>query len=225
MTTCCETRRWAAGATSRPQARDWPRSRGSGCRWATIWHIPRRCRNSDCRRRRRCPTARTPDPAGSAADSPRATGRKGTPPADICRGPSDTKRWAWHPGRSKHSFTSSPWLPSRIGQAEETLLEDRVPAIPEGQGEAETALAIGDPQQSRPLPSGRPGCERGRGENTPRHEPSAGVVLAHGAPLALGQIGAPPFPVFLAPGVGREPFGFGVGLLSFRHSAGIRSVG
>ena len=34
-----------------------------------------------------------------------------------------------------------------VGQAEQALLEDRVPAVPEGQGKAEPALAVGDPQQ------------------------------------------------------------------------------
>ena len=34
------------------------------------------------------------------------------------------------------------------GQAEEPLLEDRVAAVPEGQGEAEPALAVGDAQQA-----------------------------------------------------------------------------
>src|SRR5581483_9788992 len=86
------------------------------------------------------------------------------------------------------------------GQAEEALLEDRVLLVPEGEREAQARLAVADPEQPVLVPAVgaaprvvvgqvRPGVALGR------------VVLAHGAPLPLGQVRPPALPVPLAPAV------------------------
>ena len=78
------------------------------------------------------------------------------------------------------------------GQAEQPLLEDRVAPVPERQREAEPPLVVGDAEQAvlAPAVGARAGVvvrEVVPGRAVWR------VVLAHGAPLALGQV-RPPAP-------------------------------
>ena len=54
-----------------------------------------------------------------------------------------------------------------VGQAEQTLLQDRVPAIPKGQGKAETTFAVGDPQQTVFPPAVGAAAGVRSAENTP----------------------------------------------------------
>ena len=90
------------------------------------------------------------------------------------------------------------------GQAEEPLLEDGIPPVPEGEGEAETLMVIRDPEQPILAP---PIDARARmivREVFPGR-PGRRVVLAHRAPLACREVGSPPAPVRRArPGLG-EP--------------------
>ena len=92
------------------------------------------------------------------------------------------------------------------GQPEQPLLQDRVSTVPEGQGEAEPAVVVGDPTEPVLAP---PVGARARvvvGEGVPGGAVGA-VVLAHRAPLALGEVGSPALPVggpffcFLEPGL------------------------
>jgi len=39
-------------------------------------------------------------------------------------------------------------VPLAVGEAERALLEDGVPLVPEGEGEAETLLVVGDPAEA-----------------------------------------------------------------------------
>jgi hypothetical protein len=82
-------------------------------------------------------------------------------------------------------------------QPEEALLEDRIGAVPQREREAHPALAIAEPQQAvlSPAVGAAPGLIVR--EVLPRR-PLGRVVLAHGAPLPLGQVGAEALPVPLA---------------------------
>ncbi len=88
----------------------------------------------------------------------------------------------------------------RTGQAEEALLQDRVLAVPEGEGEAEAPLAIGDAQEPVFAPA-----VGARARVVVREVAPAvavlGVVLADRAPLPLGEVRPPPLPVLVAAGV------------------------
>ena len=55
-----------------------------------------------------------------------------------------------------------------VGQAEQALLEDRVLAVPQRERQAEQQLVVAKARRSRPRPSDRRGCARGRAENSPR---------------------------------------------------------
>ena len=81
-----------------------------------------------------------------------------------------------------------------VGQAKQPLLEDRVPAIPQGQGETEELPVVADAAQAILAPTIGPGAGLVVAEIVPGVAIGA-IVLAHGAPLALAQVGAP-----LAPG-------------------------
>jgi hypothetical protein len=50
-----------------------------------------------------------------------------------------------------------------VRQAEEPLLEERVPAVPERQGEAQAALAVGDPEEAVLAPAVGAASGRARG--------------------------------------------------------------
>ena len=97
------------------------------------------------------------------------------------------------------------------GQAEDPLLEDRVPAVPEGEPQAQASLHVGEARQPvlPPAVGARPGMVMG--QVLPGGAARA-VVLAHGAPLALAEVGAPEIPVpslaqpVLQPSEGLDPF-------------------
>src|SRR5262245_46534235 len=72
----------------------------------------------------------------------------------------------------------------RVGQAEEALLEDGVLLVPQGQVEAQAALAVGDAEQAILAPA--VGATAGVLLREIIPETAVGrVVLADGAPLAL----------------------------------------
>src|SRR5204863_3156772 len=97
-----------------------------------------------------------------------------------------------------------------VGQAEEALLEDRVFAVPEGQGEAQAAFAVGQAEQAVFAPAVGPAVGVVEGEVVPGAAVGR-VVLADGGPLALAEVRAPALPVPGAAGVLLQPAGFGVG--------------
>src|SRR3970282_2492601 len=75
-----------------------------------------------------------------------------------------------------------PVVPLRPRQAEEALLQDRVSPVPEGKGEAEAALPVGDPEQPvLPPPVGAAARLLGR-KGIPTRA-ARGVVLPPGPPL------------------------------------------
>ena len=84
-----------------------------------------------------------------------------------------------------------------VGQPEQALLEDGVLAIPQGERKAEAALPVGDAEQPvlAPAVDARP---RLLVVEVAPAVAARRVVLAHRAPLALGEVRAPALPVALA---------------------------
>ena len=80
-----------------------------------------------------------------------------------------------------------------VGQAEETLLEDRVRAVPERQGEAEPLLVIGDAGQAVFAPAVGARARLVVAEVVPGVAAFA-VVLADRTPLALAEVRTPLLP-------------------------------
>ena len=84
-----------------------------------------------------------------------------------------------------------------VGEAEHPLLQDRIGAVPQGEGETELLAVIADPRDAVLAP---PVGARPRlivREVAPGVSALA-VVLAHGAPLPLAQVRAPCLPRRLA---------------------------
>ena len=88
-------------------------------------------------------------------------------------------------------------IPLRTGQAEEPLLQNRIALVPEGEGETEALLEIGD--AANPILAPAIGARAGMlvREIIPGVAVRA-VILAHRAPLSLAQIRAPQVPAPLA---------------------------
>src|SRR5262249_11356241 len=83
------------------------------------------------------------------------------------------------------------------GQPEQALLEDGIAAVPQREGEAQPALAIGDAEEAVLAPAVGAAARVVVREVVPAGA-VRGVVLADGAPLALRQVRAPARPVALA---------------------------
>jgi hypothetical protein len=79
-----------------------------------------------------------------------------------------------------------------VGHPEEPLFQYRVPAVPQGQGQAEALFVIGEPGQAVFPPAIGPGAGHIMGKVIPGIARNA-VILPHRPPLAFTQVG-PPFP-------------------------------
>ena len=90
-------------------------------------------------------------------------------------------------------------VPLAVGEAERALLEDRIPPVPEGEGEAEALLVVGEAAEAVLAPPVGPGAGLVVGEVVPGVAVLA-VVLADRPPLPLAEVGAP-----LLPGNARLP--------------------
>jgi len=96
------------------------------------------------------------------------------------------------------------------GESEQALLQERITFVPQRPREAESALAIGDAEQAVFAPAvGAPARVLVR-EVVPAVAVLA-VVLAHRAPLPLGEVGPPALPVEFAAAVLAQAFAFGTG--------------
>src|SRR5437660_5069597 len=93
-------------------------------------------------------------------------------------------------------------------EAEEPLLEDRVLVVPEHDGKTQAALAITDTEQAVLTPAVHSAARVVVREVGP-HVGVRRIVLAHGPPLAFGEIRSPAFPILLAAGVCKEALTFG----------------
>ncbi len=82
-------------------------------------------------------------------------------------------------------------------QPKQPFLQDGVVPVPESRREAQPALAIADAQQPVFPPAIGTAARMVVWKVGPAFA-GGGVILPHGAPLALGKIGPPAFPVFLA---------------------------
>src|SRR4029077_8266295 len=78
-------------------------------------------------------------------------------------------------------------------QSEEPLLENRVPAVPQGEGETELLLVVGEARQSVFPPAIGARARLIVSDEVPGITIVA-VIFADGAPLTLAQIRAPLFP-------------------------------
>ena len=90
------------------------------------------------------------------------------------------------------------------GEAEEPFLEDRILPVPQRDREAETALAVGYAEQPVLPPAIRAAACVVVREVVPGGA-VLGIILAHGAPLPLGQVRTPALPVACAGVVLGEP--------------------
>ena len=81
-------------------------------------------------------------------------------------------------------------VPLAVGQAEEALLEDGVLAVPQGQGEAEPLLVVGEAGEPVLAPAVGPRARLIVREVVPGVAVFA-IVLAHRSPLTLAQVGTP----------------------------------
>src|SRR5665213_387013 len=84
-----------------------------------------------------------------------------------------------------------------VRQPKEPLLEDRVPPVPERDGEAQPAFPVGEPEKPVLAPPVRPRARVLVREIAPALAVRR-VVLPHRAPLPLGQVRAPALPVLPA---------------------------
>ena len=102
-----------------------------------------------------------------------------------------------------------------VGQAEQAFLEDRVLAVPQGQGEAEPLLVVGDAGQAVLAPAVGAGAGLVVAEVVPGVAALA-VVLADGAPLSFAEVRPPLLPGDLLLARFFEPVVFrGHGALAF----------
>src|SRR5262249_50095537 len=88
-------------------------------------------------------------------------------------------------------------IPLLIRQTKHALFEDRVLCIPQGHGEAEVLLLITKAPHAVLVPAIRSAAGMIVGEIVPGVSVGA-VVLTHGSPGALAEIGAPARPIGLA---------------------------
>src|SRR5262252_3340961 len=103
-----------------------------------------------------------------------------------------------------HVFAMVPFAPS---ESEEAFFEDRVPAIPQGQGKTEPLMVITDPGQTVFAPAVGPGAGMVMRKKVPRGAGGT-VVFAYRTPLAFGEVRPPPPPVCCALLGLLEPYGF-----------------
>jgi hypothetical protein len=80
-----------------------------------------------------------------------------------------------------------------IGQPEETLLEDRVFPVPEGERKTESLFLVRDAPETILAPAIGPRASMIVGEEIPGVTPRA-IVLADGSPLTFAQVRAPLLP-------------------------------
>src|SRR5262249_8036543 len=85
-------------------------------------------------------------------------------------------------------------VPFASGEPEEALFEDRIPAIPQGQGKTEALMIVTEPCQTVFAPAIGPGAGMVMRKKVPRGAVGT-VVFAHRPPLTFGEVRPPPPPV------------------------------
>src|SRR5215510_7096629 len=88
-------------------------------------------------------------------------------------------------------------IPLLIRQTKHALFEDRVLGIPQGHGQTEVLLVITKAPHAVFVPAIRPAAGMIVRERVPG-VPVGAVILTHGSPGALAEIGAPALPIGLA---------------------------
>ncbi len=103
-----------------------------------------------------------------------------------------------------------PVVPFGGGQAEKTFFQDRIPAVPKGQTEAEPGFPIAEAEEAILPPAIDPGTRMVMREVVPART-MLRVVLANRAPLAFGQVRPEELPVFFGGRLSLKAFVFGGG--------------
>ena len=98
-------------------------------------------------------------------------------------------------------------VPFAPGEPEEAFFENRIPAIPQGQGKTEPLMVVADPGQTVFAPAIGSGAGMVMRKKVPRGAVGT-VVFAYRAPLAFGKVRPPPPPVRRAFLGLLEPYGF-----------------
>ena len=101
-----------------------------------------------------------------------------------------------------------PVISFRTRESEQPLLENGVPAIPQGERETQSTLTIGDAEQ--PIlftPAIRPAARVVMGEVLPAVSIFR-VILPDRTPLPLREVRPPPLPVAVAPRILCQALGF-----------------
>jgi hypothetical protein len=101
-------------------------------------------------------------------------------------------------------------IPLRVGQPEGPFFEDRILAVPEGSGEAESAIDIAENEQAVFAPA----IDAGASMIVRKIVPGIAirrVVLPHRSPLALAEIGSPKLPSFTPLIACEDTLGFSFG--------------
>ena len=103
-----------------------------------------------------------------------------------------------------------------VGEAEQSLFEDRVVPVPQCERQAQALAAIADP--ANPVLAPMIGAAAGMvvREVIPRVA-TGGIIFAHRAPLALGEIRPPEFPVSPCRCILGQALGFGVDRFEVFH--------
>jgi hypothetical protein len=95
------------------------------------------------------------------------------------------------------------------GQTVQAFLEDRVVLVPERDGEAEPALAIGDAEQAIFAPAIGAAARVIVRKRFPNRVAAVRVILPHRRPLAFGEIRSPALPIVGACGILAQTGRFG----------------
>ena len=81
-----------------------------------------------------------------------------------------------------------------VGQSKNSFFENGVAFVPEGEGEAESGVAVGDPEEAIFAPAIGAASGIVVGEVAPGIAVGR-IIFADRSPLALGKVGTPAFPV------------------------------
>ena len=192
-TRCCGTRASAAGRAPPPRGRGWSTVIRIRMSSAAALAYSTTTSNSGRRRRRPYRPARTRDRHASARVLGDQLARRGMPAADSCSSALQVRVARGRVEVVVDLLDVLAVVALRPGQPEEPLLEDGIGAVPQRQGEAQPAAVVADAEQAVLAPAVRARTGVVVRERCPRRA-VGGIVLADGAPLALGEIRTPAVP-------------------------------
>ncbi len=113
-------------------------------------------------------------------------------------------------------FDIFPVVALGVGQTKQPLLEEGIPAVPEGQGQAEILVPVADSGQAILIPAVDSAAGMLVGEEIPGFSVFT-VIFAHRSPGALAEVRSPLFPIRPALAIFFEPSMFG-GIVGSAHT-------